>query len=366
MAAPAISTARATAPGAALRTLAPTPPWRRRLTFTRLGRWYCGLTVGIGFAAINTGNNLLFLVLGLLLASIIVSGVLSENALRDVRVTRHLPLEAAVGRPALIGLSVHNRKVRAPSFSLELREAKGDVAGATFLLMLPPGAREETSYRFTTERRGLHRFVQLEVATRSPFGLFEKSRPYDAPAQLVVFPRAVEPPPLPPQKQGGEGERPQARAGLGFELHGLRDHRPGEDARAIHWRSSARAGKLLAIEREEERRRRVCISCDARGLSGERLERLLENAAALFLRALDEGSEVALALPGETVPAGAGAAHARAGLTALALFSPDAAARAPELPAGFPVIAVPIIATPMSSQPIAAAPIRSTPPAEER
>ncbi len=332
-----------------------TPSWRRRLTFTRLGRWYCGLTVGIGFAAINTGNNLLFLVLGVLLSSIIVSGLLSENALREVRVRRVLPLDAAAGRPALIGLSAVNEKKRAPSFSLELREANGEVAGATFLLALAPGAREETAYRFTPTRRGRHRFVQLEVATRSPFGLFEKARPIDAPGELIVFPRPVEPPVQVPRSSGSEGERPQARVGVGQEVHGLRDHRPGEDARAIHWRSSARAGKLLAVEREEERRRRVCIVCDARGATGDRLERMIEQAAALFTRALDEGSEAALALPGVLLPPSSGGAHLRAGLTALALFESAPEQRAPEPPPGLSIVAVERAA--MS----ATAPLRSSP-----
>jgi len=318
-----------------------TPSWRRKLTFTRLGRWYCGLTVGIGLAAINTGNNLLFLVLGVLLSSIIVSGVLSENALREVRLTRQLPLEASVGVPALVGFSVVNQKKRAPSFSLELREANGDVRGNTFLLALLPGARAETAYRFTPERRGLHKFAQLEIATRSPFGLFEKARPFDAPAELIVFPRPVEPPPFAQRAAGSEGERPQQRVGLGLEVHGLRDHRAGEDARGIHWRSSARAGKLLSVEREEERRRRVCIVCDARGLSGIPLETLIENAAALFTRALDEGAEVALALPGATLPPGSGASHARAGLTALALFESKPGQPAPEVPSQLALVFAP-------------------------
>jgi len=47
-----------------------------------MGRWYTGLTIAIGLAATNTGNNLLFLVLGLLLASIVVSGILSEQSLK--------------------------------------------------------------------------------------------------------------------------------------------------------------------------------------------------------------------------------------------------------------------------------------------
>jgi uncharacterized protein (DUF58 family) len=132
-----------------------TPAWRRRLTFTRLGRWYCGLSVGIGLAAINTGNNLLFLVVGVLLAGIVVSGVVSENAVKGTEVLRHLPLSATVGKPALVGLWVKNGKARAPSFSLEVREDAGDVRGGVFLLALQPGEEQEQAYRFTPLRRGL-------------------------------------------------------------------------------------------------------------------------------------------------------------------------------------------------------------------
>src|SRR5438067_6684042 len=175
-----------------------TPSWKRRLTFTRVGRWYTGLTIGIGLAAINTGNNLLFLVLGLLLASIVVSGILSEQSLKQVRIERRLPSGAAAGQPALIGLVARNLKKRAPSFSLELREKGGEIAGRGFLVMLGAQQTAEVAYRFIPHRRGLHRFDQLEVATRAPFGLFEKSRPLDAPAELVVFPRKVPAPPAQP------------------------------------------------------------------------------------------------------------------------------------------------------------------------
>jgi len=89
------------APAAEAPRAAAVPAWRRRLSFTPLGRWYVALTIAIGLAAINTGNNLLFLVLGLLLSSIVVSGLLSETSLRAVRVERRLPASASVGAPAL-------------------------------------------------------------------------------------------------------------------------------------------------------------------------------------------------------------------------------------------------------------------------
>jgi len=299
-----------------------TPAWKRRLAFTRMGRWYTGLTIAIGLAATNTGNNLLFLVLGLLLASIVVSGILSEQSLKGVRVERRLPAVATAGQPALIGLLARNGKGRAPSFSLEIREAHGDVPGRGFLVLLPARQAAEVAYRFLPQRRGVHRFEQIEVATRAPFGLFEKSRPVDAPAELVVFPRQV---PAPPSSSGAlarEGERPQDRIGLGLEVHSLRDHRAGEDSRSIHWKSSARAGRLIGVDREQERRKRVCVLLDQRPLEGEPLERAVELAAALVTRELEGGAEVSVALAGQFLPAASGEAHRHAALRMLALVQP--------------------------------------------
>ena len=313
-------------------TARPTPPWKRRLVFTRLGRWYTGLTIGIGLAAVNTGNNLLFLVLGLLLASIVVSGILSEQSLQRLRVERHLPASATVGQPALIGLWARNEKPRAASFSLELREKGSDLEGRGFLVVLAAGQAAEVAYRFTPTRRGRHHFAQIEVATKAPFGLFEKSRPIDSAAELIVFPRKVDAPLVEARSLAREGERPQDRAGQGLEVHSLRDHRQGEDARTIHWKSTARAGKLIGVDREQERRRRVCVVLDHRTLSGAALDGAVERAAALVESELDSGSEVALALCGAGLAAGSGEAHLHAALTLLALVehSPGAPAPAPD------------------------------------
>src|SRR5205814_7311649 len=209
---------------------------------------------------------------------------------------------AIAGQPALIGLLAHNAKTRAPSFSLEIRERGGEVAGHGFLVLLPAKEAAEVAYRFVPPRRGRYRFEQLEIATRAPFGFFEKSRPLDAPAELVVFPRAVPPPAMQSRALAREGERPEDRIGLGLEVHSLRDHRDGEDARTIHWKSSARAGRLIGVDREQERRRRVCVVVDNRTLSGPALDRVVERAAALIERELDAGAEVSVSVAGRRLP----------------------------------------------------------------
>jgi uncharacterized protein (DUF58 family) len=314
---------------------------KRKLAFTRLGRWYCGLTIGIGFAALNTGNNLLFLILGLMLSSIIVSGVLSEIALRGITVERILPTSSSVGAESLVGLCATNGKQRTPSFSLELREANaGDVHGRAYLLVLGAGESHEVAYRFAPARRGLHRLTAVVVATRWPFGLFEKSREIEGAAELIVFPRRIAPPADVRTAVGHVGERPSGRAGQGSELHALRDHRPGEDVRTVHWRSSARAGKLVAVEHEHERRRQVCVALDHRKLRGVALESAVERAAAVIERELDAGAEVALALCGTTFAARSGAAQLHTLLTALAVVDSAPAAPPPSPPPGAAAIFV--------------------------
>jgi uncharacterized protein (DUF58 family) len=59
---------------------------KRKFRLTREGRVFLFVTIGVGFAAVNTANNLLYLVLGLLLSLLLVSGVLSDLALWKLRV----------------------------------------------------------------------------------------------------------------------------------------------------------------------------------------------------------------------------------------------------------------------------------------
>src|ERR1700731_3059097 len=102
---------QSTSPNSLLRWL---DVWRRRirpprrLKFTREGKFFVGVTLGVGFAAINTANNLLYLLLGMVLGAIGVSGVLSELSLRGLLALRRLPLRAQGGRPHLVEIEVFN------------------------------------------------------------------------------------------------------------------------------------------------------------------------------------------------------------------------------------------------------------------
>jgi uncharacterized protein (DUF58 family) len=160
-------------------------PWRRHLRTTREGKAFIMVTVGVGFAAFNTGNNLLFLILGFMLSLIVLSGVMSETAIRGLRVSRRLPQRAFAGKVCLVELVLHNKKTRAPSYSLEIEDLAEDAPSERrcYFLKVGPGAEQAAAYRRTLQQRGPLRFVGFRVATRYPFGIFEKWRVLSNPSE---------------------------------------------------------------------------------------------------------------------------------------------------------------------------------------
>ena len=257
--------------------------------------WVFGIvTLGVGVAAINTGNNLLYLVLGFLLSLILVSGVLSELALRGLVVSRRLPRRCFAGQPCMVELTIRNGKVRLPSFSLEADDLAADPSDRRcYFLKIAPSSEQTASYRRTPLRRGRLRFHAVRVATRYPFGLIEKYRVFAVDDQLVVYPALAHVSERDFTLPDVGAESRAGIAGPGFDPLGLREYRPGDPAKAIHWRRSARHGRLIIREREAQARAKVRLGVDNRDdLPDDELERRISETAALAALALKRGAAV--------------------------------------------------------------------------
>jgi uncharacterized protein (DUF58 family) len=289
--------------------------WPRRLKLTREGKYFIFITFGVGVAAINTGNNLLYLLLGMLLSLIIVSGVLSELSLRHLTVTRRLPPRAQVGRPHLVEIEVYNHKQRVPSYAIEVEDLRaGQPADKRcFFLKISPRSAQVAAYRRTPARRGRDNHVGFRVATRFPFGLFEKSREVSAEDELIIYP-AVDPVRLPQTESGDRtgGESALGR-GSGDEIHGLRLMREGDDPRDIYWRKSTLPDQRVLRERATDTRRDVAFAIDSShpGQTPDedwllRFERRIRDVASRAVAHLKRGDGVAVvASGGERVRANA-------------------------------------------------------------
>ena len=289
----------------------------------RAGWFYVALTFSMGAAGLNTGNNLIYLTFGLMLGVIVASGVLSERCLRGLGVDRQLPEAATCGRPMLVGLSVYNDK-RSAAFGLLIEDL--ETGGRCQYPLLPPGDRDHRSYTQTPERRGRLQLQTLRVATRFPFGLFEKSLRVERPAVLWVRPAPISCPVPADARDRLAGEVPAGFAGEGQDPWQLRLYRDGEDARAISWAASARSGQLVALDRERSARRSAHLELPLTSPS-EAFEREVGHAAFLADALMNEGLSVSLRQGERTlVEAGFGAAHLGRLLDALAACEPGGSA----------------------------------------
>jgi uncharacterized protein (DUF58 family) len=335
--------AREDLPGDPRRTGA-LPWWRRlrpprRLSFTREGRIIVVLSVGVGFAAINTGNNLLYLLLGWLLSFIIASGILSELTLKRLVVDRRPPPKVFAGEPFLMEVVIKNEKPTRASYSIEIE----DLVGTTpldkrcYFLKIPAAKSQRTSYRHTFVRRGLYTMTGYRVATKFPFALFRKSRDVEVPIDVLVYPARVAVP-RPVSRSETRGETTSNRTGRRGEFFGLREHRSGDDRRDVHWRSSARSGRLLVREYEDEHARKVVIGVDNALPDAVRdavtdgaltpavetqvaaVERAISVAASLAAVYLESGWTVELCARDCHVPGGQGRIHEARIARALALL----------------------------------------------
>jgi uncharacterized protein (DUF58 family) len=308
---------------------------------TREGKVFLLVTFGVGIAAVNTGNNLLFLVLGFLLALTILSGVMSELVLRFVRVERRLPERAFVGQVALIELVLRNGKSRLESYSLEVEDVVADTPTERrcYFLKVAPGGEQVAAYRRTPARRGLLKLDGHRVATRYPFGIIEKSRSWDAPGELLVYPALRPAPEAGLTRVLGGQDVASARIGAGSEVAGLREYREGDDARTVHWRRSASLGRVVVRERLRDESLRVALVVDnARPENADAaweaaLEETIARAAWLAQRALAQGAAVEVLARGERSPLVAAGGAADPVWRFLALLAPVPAAGAAPLAA---------------------------------
>jgi uncharacterized protein (DUF58 family) len=329
------------------------PP--RRFRLTREGKWFIGATLVLGFAAVNGGINLLFLIFGMLLCLLLANGVLSEACLRGLVVTRRLPAAIHAGTPFLVGVAVRNPKKRVPAFSLEVEDmvARKPVDRRCFYLKVPAGREQETAYRRTLPRRGIHYLSGLRVSTRFPFGLLRRSMDLDAPAELLVYPALL--PVSEVVLHSGLSElndrQSTARTRRG-EFEGLREFRSGDDPRDIHWRTSARRGRRFVRQFEGNTGRLVVLALDdapAKEVPPGRdpsapFEAAVSLAASSALLLLRQGFQVGLLTSGALLPPGAGNIQASRILKHLALVqmrtAAEAAAENTVLPASLRGIAV--------------------------
>jgi uncharacterized protein (DUF58 family) len=253
------------------------PTTHQRVMPTVSGWVLIGLALGIGSAAYNAANNILFITLSLLLACLILSGVMSWINLRGVFWFLLVPRTLRVGQETAVAIELRNRKSLVPVYGLwfdlsarsapkgprrpetTFRATSGAIKMAfarleksterTILVQrkrLDPKGETRLEWSFTPSRRGGLQVELTSVGSLFPFGFLRKSRGVALRREGLVWPAPVEYQmnPVAAAPRSAEGAR-LAKVGAGNDLLALRRYQPGDSHRLIHWKASARLRRLM-------------------------------------------------------------------------------------------------------------------------
>lgn len=280
--------------------------------------------VGNGVAAINTGNNLFYLLLSMMLSLVIISALLSELSLGRLGFHRHVPDLITANDPITLTVTVTNHNQWLPCFSLKLFDIVGgkDVDRGLYLHQLPGQRAVLLSYPLLAATRGIIHIGGVRVETLFPFGLFVKRAIFPAKADLLVGP------PIKPVSLQFVDEllseahgRSLPRRGPGSELYNLRQYQPGDDSRSIHWMSTARTSQLIVREKESEDHRHITIFLST--IAPEEKDGLFERSvtlvASLLWQLCNKSHSFRLIVEREDSGFGAGTDHLLGILRLLAL-----------------------------------------------
>jgi len=296
----------------------------------------------VGFAAWNTGNNLLFLVFSLLCSTLFVGWMAARTSLRDLTVSARFPDHIFAAEAAPVIVTLRNNKRVLPSFSV-LVEARGPSHEGeenpkrrrrhikrvlAYFSYVPHRSAAEQRVEQLFPRRGHVLIDGFELSTRFPFGFFRRRRRLRARnVDIVVYPK--------PEVISDElhllpmyaGRMPAMRRGAGHDLFSMRDYQPQDDLRHIDWKATARSRRLTVREFTSEDEKRITIVLDTRlpqiggGDLSERFERGVVQAASLIRHFIDERAEVRLVIGEDVGPFGSGTEQLYRCLRRLALVT---------------------------------------------
>lgn len=311
------------------------PDWGIRVTNFGLG--YILMCLVVAIAATNTGNNGLYVALAAMLASMVVSGLLSRRNVRGVSCEIEAAHEVVATRPALLRIRLENR-MRAGTAQALFFLHEG-LPGPLWIDPLKPGERREVLVEGTFPRRGVLTVADAGILSRFPLGLFRKYQRAALAREIVVFPLPERGPiaEVPPEDSRGGRPHPHRRGG-GSEIRTLRDFVAGDDPRDVHWKQSARMRRWIVREREAERDRTLFLAVDnaladvgdTKAL--ERLEGAISRCAGQAVVLLGRGSVVGFESRGVKVPASSGRLQRARILDALARLTPVPLASAQPFP----------------------------------
>jgi uncharacterized protein (DUF58 family) len=277
------------------------------------------MTLFLGIAAINTGNNLIYLIVASLLSFLTVSGFFGRRNLQSLIVQYKIPAEVYAGMDIPVFISLQNNRRRFPAFLIRIVTP----AGKILFPFVPAGgeASQMTSLRFP--KRGLHIPDNIYMASVFPFNFFVRFKRIPEITPIIVFPHP-QPGFFPDNavtRRPIRGETNTDLKGSEGDIISIRNYLTGDPLRHIHWKASARTGKLKIKDLGQSVIEPVLL--DFEGLPGKDTEYKLSLCSHAIMKLLKDARPVGLRLGGASYAPRPTREHKLKLLKILALYGMD-------------------------------------------
>lgn len=279
---------------------------------------YIAITLLLGFAAVNTGNNLIYLVVSALLGFMAISGILGKWNLSRIRLNCSPPEEVYDGLPTLFSIHLENHRRWLPVFLMEV--VLND--GVVLFPLVDPGQAKSKSLAVVLHGRGLQQLNQAKIRSRFPINFFIRSVSITIDRKVTVFPRPLPCPdfrqPDPGGMHGGQAHWLKGQEG---DVSRISDYQGGEPLKLIHWKLSARHDRLKVKELSAATQTPVTLDLDV--LPASNVEQRLSFGVYLVNQLARSGRAVGLKLGSVQIPPDHSRQHKLRLLKALALYGTD-------------------------------------------
>ncbi len=285
---------------------------------TRTGTYFTILTLLVGVAAVNTGNNLLYVVLSMMLSIMALSGFESLLNIKGLEPEIAVPDEIYARTPSYVAVKIRNTKPISSFVVRCLFPENSEHIEEAVAFMVPGNGEVVLRCRAIFPRRGRYRIEKLSLITTFPFGFTNRWRTFATDIEVLVYPHIHDVALMLMGDEEEAGEIEGARKeGVGGDFIGLREYTPRDKLSLIHWKAYSRTGKLYVKQFADREGTRVLIELGDNASDSD-----IEEAASLAVAHLKAGNLVALKLGTQKkIDYGTGDQHRRKILTELALFN---------------------------------------------
>lgn len=280
------------------------------------GYFYIALTILIGFSAVNTANNLLYIVTSALLSYMLISGIFGRTNLRGLELSLDFPEERFADSMVPVGVRLTNKRRFMPVFLIRVLIADHE-------LLFPVVDARSSSLLYLNmvfKERGRHTISEIVVASVFPFNFFTRYRRIPQNHELTIFPRLLRCSLGHPSAQHTkwQGNASSDLAGCDSDLLSIRDYVSGDAMKTISWKATAKTGQLKTKELSTMQAPHIII--DFNRIEGQPLEHTLSRVAYVIVKLMQAGTPVGLAIDGDLYRPAASSAHKELLLTRLALY----------------------------------------------